>query len=83
MWIELPEAFDAVRLNTELRELNMQVAVGSLFSASGKYRNCLRLNYGLPMNEHTEQAIAQLGAAVERAMLACSHESVHTSSLIT
>jgi DNA-binding transcriptional MocR family regulator len=27
MWIELPEAFDAVRLNAELRELKIQVAV--------------------------------------------------------
>lgn len=81
MWIELPEAFDAVRLNTDLRTLKIQVAVGSLFSASGKYRNCLRLNYGLPINEHTEQAIAQLGAAVEQAMLACNTETLNATSL--
>jgi len=42
MWIELPEAFDAVRLNAELREASLQVAVGSLFSASGKYRNAMQ-----------------------------------------
>ncbi len=81
MWIELPEAFDAVRLNTELQALKLQVAPGSLFSASGKYRNCLRLNYGLPMSDQTEQAIAHLGAAVERAMQSCSNESRHISSL--
>jgi len=72
MWIELPEVFDAVRLNAELREASLQVAAGSLFSATGKYRNCLRLNYALPLNEQTEQAIAQLGQAVERAMQICS-----------
>ncbi len=81
MWIELPEAFDAVRLNNELRESQIQVAVGSLFSASGKYRNCLRLNYGLPVNPQTEQAIAKLGAAVERAMLAC-HAAVKTETIL-
>lgn len=75
MWIELPEAFDAVRLNAELRESKIQVAVGSLFSASGKYRNCLRLNYALPINEATEQAIALVGAAVEHAMTICSVEN--------
>jgi DNA-binding transcriptional MocR family regulator len=75
MWIELPEAFDAVRLNAKLRESKIQVAVGSLFSASGKYRNCLRLNYALPINEATEQAIALVGAAVEHAMTVCSVEN--------
>ncbi|MBP2169272.1 DNA-binding transcriptional MocR family regulator [Erwinia toletana] len=71
MWIELPEAFDSVRLNRELRECNIQISVGSLFSAAGKYRNCLRLNYALPFNPQTERALAILGAAVERAMECC------------
>ena len=82
MWIELPEAFDAVRLNAELREASLQVAVGSLFSAAGKYRNCLRLNYGLPMNEQTEQALARLGMAVERAMQACSSDKHQAEQLV-
>ncbi|WP_292977053.1 PLP-dependent aminotransferase family protein [Pantoea sp. UBA4549] len=82
MWIELPEAFDAVRLNAELREASLQVAVGSLFSASGKYRNCLRLNYGLPVNEQTEQALAQLGMAIERAMQACSSDRHQAPQLL-
>lgn len=71
MWIELPEAFDAVRLNRELRESHIQIAVGSLFSASGKYRNCLRLNFSSSVDEKTERALAILGSAVERAMAAC------------
>lgn len=82
MWIELPEAFDAVRLDAELREASLQVAVGSLFSAAGKYRNCLRLNYGLPMNEQTEQALARLGTAVERAMQACSSDRHQAEQLL-
>lgn len=71
MWIELPEAFDAVRLNRELRESHIQISVGSLFSASGKYRNCLRLNYALAITPQTERALATVGAAVERAMASC------------
>lgn len=71
MWIELPEALDVLRLNRELRESRIQISVGSLFSASGKYRNCLRLNYALPFNAQTEQGLAIVGAAVERAMECC------------
>jgi len=56
--------------------------VGSLFSAAGKYRNCLRLNYGLPMNEQTEQALARLGTAVERAMQACSSDRHQAGQLL-
>ncbi len=74
MWIELPEAFDAVQLNHELRKSGIQIAVGSLFSASGKYRNCLRLNYALPSSSKIEQALALTGKAVERAMAACAHQ---------
>lgn len=72
MWIELPEAFDAVLLNRELRASGIQVVVGSLFSASGKYRNCLRLNFTFPLDARTEQAVALVGAAVERAIASCT-----------
>lgn len=71
MWIELPEAFDAVKLNRELRAAKLQIAVGSLFSASGKYRNCLRISYAQPFTEKTGKALEILGAAVERAMEHC------------
>lgn len=71
IWVELPETFDAHRLNLELRDSKIQIAVGSLFSASGKYRNCLRLSYAQACNDKTERTIAILGAAVERAIAYC------------
>ena len=71
MWIELPENVDTVRLNQALCEKNIYIAVGSLFSASGKYRNCLRLNYALPFNSATESALKTLGEALEYAMENC------------
>lgn len=71
VWIELPEALDTVRLNRKLKESHIQIAVGSLFSASGKYRNCLRLNYAQPFTDKTENALKILGAAVEDAMEKC------------
>jgi len=71
IWVELPEPFDAWRLNQDLRASGVQVAIGSLFSASGKYRNCLRLSYAQAFSEQIEKALEILGAAVERAMLSC------------
>lgn len=71
MWIELPEHFDSVRLSLELSEAKLQFVIGSLFSASGKYRNCLRLNYGLPYSDKVDQALRKLAKAVECAMLEC------------
>ncbi|MEI2630766.1 PLP-dependent aminotransferase family protein [Erwinia aphidicola] len=71
IWVELPEPFDAWQLNQDLRASGVQVAIGSLFSASGKYRNCLRLSYAQAFSEQIEKALEILGAAVERAMLSC------------
>lgn len=65
MWIELPEEVDAVRLSSALKEAKIHIAIGSLFSASGKYRNCLRLNYSLPCNAVTEAALKRLGEIVD------------------
>lgn len=45
LWVELAAGFDTLRLNRELLQDGVQIAPGSLFSASGKYRNCLRMNY--------------------------------------
>ena len=72
IWVELPEPFDALRLNQDLRVSGVQVAIGSLFSASGKYRNCLRLSYAQAFNEQIDKALEVLGAAVEQAMQSCA-----------
>ena len=34
---------------------------GPLFSASGEYRNFIRLNYAVPWSDRVEQAIGALG----------------------
>jgi len=67
LWIELPETTDMAKLNKQMRDNDIQIAVGSLLSASGKYQTCLRLNYGLPFTAETEKALALLGTAIEQA----------------
>ena len=68
LWVELPESVDMVCVARQLCRLKIQIAPGSLFSASGKYRNCLRLNCALPPDEERREAIKQLGAAIHHAL---------------
>lgn len=66
VWIELPESFDTLRLNREVSTAGIKIAAGSLFSASGKYRNCLRLNYARPFTEEMEKGLRLLGESAGR-----------------
>ncbi|WP_252106064.1 MULTISPECIES: PLP-dependent aminotransferase family protein [unclassified Halomonas] len=62
LWVELPAAVDCVRLNERLAEHHLHVAPGSLFSASGKFRQCLRLNYAFTLTPDIEAAVRTVGA---------------------
>lgn len=63
LWVELPDGFDTLRLNRRLLEQNVQIAVGSIFSASGKYRNCLRMNFASMPTPQIEAAVKSVGLA--------------------
>ena len=61
LWLELPEGIDAMALyQLSLRE-GINFAPGPMFSAAGDYRNCIRLNYGLP-GDCIRPAMKTLGA---------------------
>jgi DNA-binding transcriptional MocR family regulator len=68
LWIELDERLDAQRLNRLLEVHKVQIAIGSIFSASGKYRNCLRINYAQPLTEAYEQAVKHIGQTINDMM---------------
>ncbi|MCH4563142.1 PLP-dependent aminotransferase family protein [Halomonas sp. EGI 63088] len=61
LWLELPGEVDCVRLNARLAEERLHIAPGSLFSASGKYRHCLRLNYAAALTGAVEAAVKRVG----------------------
>jgi DNA-binding transcriptional MocR family regulator len=46
-----------VCVSKQLCRLKIQAAAGSLFSASGKYRNCLRINVALPPTDKNRDAL--------------------------
>ena len=61
LWVELPAETDAVRLFEAAAAEKISIAPGPLFSASGGFRNCLRLNCSYPTDGRLEQAIVTLG----------------------
>jgi DNA-binding transcriptional MocR family regulator len=44
LWVEVPPPFDSVRLCEAARKRGISVAPGPIFSLTGKFRNCLRVN---------------------------------------
>ena len=66
LWVELPETVDMVCVSKQLCRLKIQAAAGSLFSASGKYRNCLRINVALPPTDKNREALKKMGEAIAK-----------------
>lgn len=66
LWVELPSEIDTLVLSERLKGFKIGIASGALFSASGKYSNCLRLNYSSEPDRRQEEAVKTIG---EQAML--------------
>jgi DNA-binding transcriptional MocR family regulator len=66
LWVELPEEIDTSRLHERAVAENLSYVPGELFSPSGMYRNCLRLNCGNPHTPQIDDAVRRLGALMEK-----------------
>jgi DNA-binding transcriptional MocR family regulator len=64
MWLVLPAGVDAMEVYRKALDRKVSVAPGPIFSASGQFRNCLRLNFGHPMEGRGHRALEQLGLCV-------------------
>jgi DNA-binding transcriptional MocR family regulator len=62
LWVELHPSIDTMKLVERCREEGVGFAPGPLFSATGKYRNCFRLNFSEQNQEKREWAIKALAA---------------------
>jgi DNA-binding transcriptional MocR family regulator len=56
-----------MQLDDAALQQGFSFAPGRLFSASDRYRNCLRFSCDHPWSERTEQAIVKLGELVRAA----------------
>jgi DNA-binding transcriptional MocR family regulator len=64
LWLELPEAIASEQLFDDAIEAGISITPGQIFSPSNRYSNFVRLSYGHPWNERTENAIRWLGQRV-------------------
>ncbi|MBL4570280.1 MAG: PLP-dependent aminotransferase family protein [Alcanivorax sp.] len=60
LWVELPGEVDTSALMEKAITQGVSFAPGSLFSASGKFANCLRLNCAVKWDNRVEQALVAL-----------------------
>jgi DNA-binding transcriptional MocR family regulator len=61
LWVEMPKAIDALRLQQLALAEGISIAPGPLFSVKGKYKNFVRLNYGYFDVKSTVNAVQTLG----------------------
>lgn len=66
VWVEMPDAVDSFRLHTEALREGISLTPGPIFSASGKYSNCLRLNCAITWNDAVEQAVHRIGELAQQ-----------------
>lgn len=64
LWIELPGRINTLELYRQALALGISIAPGPMFSAQRSYMNCLRLNYGHPWNDRTDEALKVLGQLI-------------------
>lgn len=65
LWVELPAGADAVKLHREALEKGISISPGPIFSASGRFRNCLRINCGSVWSDRIDGGLLKLGRLCE------------------
>lgn len=68
LWVELPPGVDSLVLHRQAMTAGISLAPGPMFSASGGFRNCVRINFGHPCDGPVVAAIARLGGLMRQAM---------------
>jgi DNA-binding transcriptional MocR family regulator len=66
MWLELPDRVNAEQLFNDAIEAGISIAPGQIFSPANRYTNFIRLSYGHPWTERTDDAMRWLGRHVAR-----------------
>jgi DNA-binding transcriptional MocR family regulator len=61
LWVELPKRVDAVKLFRAALAANISVVPGPIFSASGRFRNCIRISCGYRWSDTIDRALLTLG----------------------
>ena len=68
LWVELNKDVNAYKLYQEAMKYGISFGPGQIFSASGSYRNCLRIGYGTTYNDNIEYGLKVLGGLIKKQM---------------
>lgn len=66
LWFELPNNIDSLTLFQQALHQGISLAPGPIFSATQRFKNCIRLSYGHPWDDRCEQAMQQLGQLMHK-----------------
>lgn len=66
LWLELPKNVDAERLFDDAIDAGISIAPGHIFSPCACYTNFIRLSFGHPWSDKTEEAMQWLGRRVHQ-----------------
>lgn len=64
LWVQLPNALDAGRIHKQALQRGVGVSPGFIYSASGNYRDCLRLSGGFAWSERIAEGLDALADIV-------------------
>lgn len=62
LWVEFPEAVNALLLYRQALAEHIGLMPGPIFSATGRYANCIRVSCGFPWDEAFDASLQRLGA---------------------
>ncbi len=65
LWVELPKRIDAVAVYRKALAHGISISPGPIFSASGRFKNCIRLNCGQSWSGEVDRALLKLGRICE------------------
>jgi len=66
LWVQLPEQMNAVELYRAALEEHISILPGTIFSATGRFQDCIRMNCGHAWSEAHDRALLTLGRLCER-----------------
>lgn len=64
LWVELPGEVDVLEIHRLALSHGISIVPGPVFSSSGHFRNCMRLNFGHPWDVRMAGGIATLGKLI-------------------
>jgi DNA-binding transcriptional MocR family regulator len=69
LWVEMPAGVDSIELYQQALKERIGISPGPMFSASNRYRNCLRINCGIAWSDRAERALARIGELAYESVL--------------